>query len=350
MTDGFLHTSAAVFLGNETVSGESYAKAFKVLCDEMGIPCVLVSGMAGSGGMLNAHMWNYVRLEDGGEWYLIDAALDDQDEISYDYFLVGGSALNTDGEKLSATHVPVSVATGVEDFCFVYPTLTAVDEKSYPVRAYVLEENENGDFKSTPLGYYTTLDEAKYAIVEESRSGADSFRLELRNDVELSGDALSFPSTVSYVDLDLNGHTLQVTADAMLQANLYDDSSDKAGRLKVEKDVTLSLLALDAQEELSIDVSTLSFDSSSTGGGLSLGESVTLNVSDLSVAGTLTAAAGSALNVTGTASLTKVSVIEGVEDACFQINLCETLDEEGNTLSLGSLSISGTLTKESSLD
>ncbi len=350
VSDGYLHTSAAVFLGEETVSGESYAKAFKVLCDEMGISCVLVSGTAGTGGALSTHMWNYVRLEDGGEWYLVDVALDDQEEISYDDFLAGGSALNTSGEKLFETHVPTSVATNVEDFYFVYPTLTAVDEKSYPVRVYVLEEDENGDYRSVPLGYYTTLDEAKYAIVEESRSGEGSFRLELRNDVELSGDALSFPSTVSYVDLDLNGHTLLVTADAAIQANLYDDSSDETGRLKVEKDVTLSLLALDAQETLNVDVSTLSFDSSSTGGGLSLGESVTLNVSDLSVTGTLTAAAGSVLNVTGTASLVNVSVAEGVEDEYFHINLCETLDEEGTAASSGSLSISGTLTKADNLN
>lgn len=321
ISDGYLHTSAAVFLGEETVSGESYAKAFKVLCDEMDIPCVLISGTAGNEGLLNAHMWNYVRLENGGEWYLVDAALDDQEEISYDYFLAGGSALNTNGEKLSATHVPTSVVTGVEDFYFVYPTLTAVDEKSYPVRVYVIEEDEDGDQKSTPLGYYTTLDEAKYAIVEESRTGADSFHLELRNDVELSGDALSFPSTVSYANLDLNGHTLLVTADSVVQADLYDDSTDESGRVKAEEGVTLSL-----------------------------GATVSVSVANLSVAGTLTAEAGSVLNVTGTASLSNISVVEGEEDECFHINLCETLDEEGNTLSLGSLSISGTLTKADSLD
>lgn len=56
---------------------ESYARAFKILCDQAGIPCVLVSGNASStnGGTGEAHMWNYVQLN--GAWYAMDVTWND---------------------------------------------------------------------------------------------------------------------------------------------------------------------------------------------------------------------------------------------------------------------------------
>ena len=57
---------------------EGYARAFKVLCDKIGIPCVLVDGKAKSrpdaaGG---AHMWNYAQADDGN-WYAVDVTWND---------------------------------------------------------------------------------------------------------------------------------------------------------------------------------------------------------------------------------------------------------------------------------
>ena len=52
---------------------EGYAGAFKVLCDELGVPCICVSGgMTG----LSAHMWNYVQLSED-QWYLVDVTTGD---------------------------------------------------------------------------------------------------------------------------------------------------------------------------------------------------------------------------------------------------------------------------------
>ena len=57
---------------------EGYSRAFKVLCDEMEIPCILMAGNAcdrpSSSG--EPHMWNYVQMEDG-KWYAIDVTWDD---------------------------------------------------------------------------------------------------------------------------------------------------------------------------------------------------------------------------------------------------------------------------------
>lgn len=95
---------------------EGYARAFKVLCDRVGIPCVLVDGTAessnGSGG---AHMWNYVQLE--GAWYGVDVTWNDpvvtngsggavSGHESGKWLLVG-SGTEIDGISFLASH-PVS--------------------------------------------------------------------------------------------------------------------------------------------------------------------------------------------------------------------------------------------------
>lgn len=51
---------------------EGYAGAFKVLCDEFGIPCVCV---VGSTLGVKQHMWNYVQL--GSTWHLVDVTCGD---------------------------------------------------------------------------------------------------------------------------------------------------------------------------------------------------------------------------------------------------------------------------------
>lgn len=82
---------------------EGYARAFKVLCDKVGIPCVLVDGKAkdkpASAG--EDHMWNYVQLD--GAWYAVDVTWNDPVEEgststdavstheSEDWFLVGAN-------------------------------------------------------------------------------------------------------------------------------------------------------------------------------------------------------------------------------------------------------------------
>lgn len=56
---------------------EGYSRAFQVLCNELGIPCVLVDGPAKSkkNEATEAHMWNYVQLE--GQWYAVDITWND---------------------------------------------------------------------------------------------------------------------------------------------------------------------------------------------------------------------------------------------------------------------------------
>ena len=60
-------------------------EAFKIICDRLGIPCVLLTGMQ--------HQWNAVELD--GKWYAVDCTWGDQTGsgslafVRHDYFLVG---------------------------------------------------------------------------------------------------------------------------------------------------------------------------------------------------------------------------------------------------------------------
>lgn len=55
---------------------EGYSRAFKLICDRLGIPCIMVTGQ----GRSAPHAWNYVQMEDG-TWYAEDA--------TWDWFLYG---------------------------------------------------------------------------------------------------------------------------------------------------------------------------------------------------------------------------------------------------------------------
>ena len=91
-------------LVNRIAVCEGYARSFKYILDEMGIPCVLVIGTGtNSQGETERHAWNYVELE--GNWYAVDCTWDDPIIIGgggqtlssrYKYFLKGANEFNAD--------------------------------------------------------------------------------------------------------------------------------------------------------------------------------------------------------------------------------------------------------------
>lgn len=95
---GNIHNVYGVFK-NEKAVCEGYARAFKYILDELGIPCVLVSGTAtNSKGETESHAWNYVQIDN--KWYAIDVTWDDPvlingsvltNNIRYKYFLKGSN-------------------------------------------------------------------------------------------------------------------------------------------------------------------------------------------------------------------------------------------------------------------
>lgn len=91
---------------------EGYARAFQLICLELDIPCMLISGI----GNDEEHMWAYVQMEDG-VWYAMDVTWNDS-LGSNDYFLVGSDVMDENHEPRG--HFMSSGQTTV----FSYPTLS----------------------------------------------------------------------------------------------------------------------------------------------------------------------------------------------------------------------------------
>ena len=131
----YAHDSYGGLVSYESVC-EGYAKAMKVICDRIGIPCILVSGTSytsldDTGGN---HMWNYVKMDDG-KWYAIDVTWDDQNSgIYYDFFLAGSETVPKHFVKMTyaQSHVPRGDISSTGFGQFVYPELskTAYDPQN----------------------------------------------------------------------------------------------------------------------------------------------------------------------------------------------------------------------------
>lgn len=105
---------------------EGYARAFKLLCDELGVPCMLITGEGLSGDRKESHMWNYVRLD--GAWYAVDVTwddpiyLEDEGKPRHTYFLIGCETLCDEGMAFSENHVEIKkLSTHGSDIA--YPAL-----------------------------------------------------------------------------------------------------------------------------------------------------------------------------------------------------------------------------------
>ncbi len=116
---------------------EGYAKAFKILCDQLDIPCVLITGDAtNSLGQTGAHMWNAVKMKDG-KWYGVDVTWNDPvvqgDESrpvsgseSEEYLLVGRDKLTS---HVSVNYTDMECTIAFADS----PVLASQDYREYTV-------------------------------------------------------------------------------------------------------------------------------------------------------------------------------------------------------------------------
>ncbi len=122
------YPSSALLYPNKTVC-DGYSKAFKMLCDKNGIPCIVVAGYGYTPDLFGifllggGHAWNYVQMENG-KWYAVDLTWDDRADGSliYDYFLVGSSTVDSQGNKFGTTHDPVG--DRFYDVYLKYPNLS----------------------------------------------------------------------------------------------------------------------------------------------------------------------------------------------------------------------------------
>lgn len=115
------HCSAGALVDGRAVC-DGYAKAFKLLCDREGIPCVIVAGVAKQNGRSEPHAWNYVQMEDG-LWYGVDTTWDDVGPIATKhYFLVGAEE-----SSFLDSHVPSGKFSEGDHTPFTLPTLSPYD-------------------------------------------------------------------------------------------------------------------------------------------------------------------------------------------------------------------------------
>ncbi len=117
---------------------EGYARAFKVLCDAVNIPCVLVNGDANNGSGTEPHMWNYVNIL--GSWYGVDVTWNDPGSGSSavsgyeceDYLLAGANTV-VGGMAFSQSH---PVANVVTDGGVAFTNGPKLSEKDYCVHSF----------------------------------------------------------------------------------------------------------------------------------------------------------------------------------------------------------------------
>lgn len=187
--------SALIFEDRYEPVCDGYAKAFKIVCGLLDIPCAMPSS--------RNHMWNNVKMDDG-DWYNVDLTWDDDgaEEICYDYFLIGSQTV-VDGEAFSkqedhieenpydpyraedadgvlkpvALRFPTKNKTAYEYQGADYPPLTFPDVKR---SAWYYEAIESaaqmGLFKGDTSGLFLPDDKitrAQFALVMANSMGVD---------------------------------------------------------------------------------------------------------------------------------------------------------------------------------
>ena len=106
-------TSYAVFgeVEDRRVVCAGYAAAFQILCHQMDIDCVYISGSAKYAG--EGHAWNKVKMPDGN-WYAVDVTWDDGSTIEYDYFLCGKKSPDLEELTFEEEHIEYSTEFGCD--------------------------------------------------------------------------------------------------------------------------------------------------------------------------------------------------------------------------------------------
>ncbi len=162
---------------------EGYAKALKIVLNQMDIPCVLA--------VSDGHMWNNVKMDDG-LWYNLDLTWDDSgDRIKYDYFLVG-SGTKIGSETFASSHREVDPFDNNRVSGARYPKKNSVEYKylgeDYPKTTY--PDVPRSDYayeyveKVSKLGYFTgdnngyfnpgkNINRAEFATVMAKAMGVD---------------------------------------------------------------------------------------------------------------------------------------------------------------------------------
>ena len=181
-TDSMLYTAyspISALKGNVGKGGpvcEGYARAFKVLCDSIGIPNILAVGYARSSKteLAEEHMWNEVQMENG-LWYGVDVTWNDPVDKSstkheavsgkenHDWLLVGSKTV-IKGLTFAQSH-PNAVNNGMEGY-WDYDNKSLITEEKYVPTAVFTPRTERlqsttvHDLTGRLIGKFNTTEQA----------------------------------------------------------------------------------------------------------------------------------------------------------------------------------------------
>lgn len=155
---GHVRTAYGALIKGESVC-EGYAEALKVVLDKLGIPCILVSGIyRHSETVSELHMWNYVQVD--GEWYAVDATMDDpyREDLTTDAGKDGSE--NTDyllvGQDVMSRNHAISGILSSSNREFQYPQLAIASIPLYRVSTGkdLVVDLKQTEFEGEPAGEY----------------------------------------------------------------------------------------------------------------------------------------------------------------------------------------------------
>jgi hypothetical protein len=140
------HRSLKSLTGNFGINGpvcDGYSRGFKTVCDRLGIPVILDTGVASIGSHSELHMW--MRIQIDGTWYGTDCTWDDPIVKGKDgkvsgyenekYLLVGNDTV-VDGQKFGISHPASATPGGVTGVLFASIILSADEINGYTAIDY----------------------------------------------------------------------------------------------------------------------------------------------------------------------------------------------------------------------
>ena len=152
----------ALVLGEAVCEG--YAKAYKAVLDEMGVPCVLVNGyLLSDEGSYEPHLWTDVEID--GAWYMVDPTLCDSLGLE--------RAFLVPLDEASVDHKEDGVV-GASSFRFSYPSLSANPYGQKPLDVQISYEGTvsekifRADLSFEGKGALALAEEDKYLAVSYS--------------------------------------------------------------------------------------------------------------------------------------------------------------------------------------
>ena len=163
------HNISGVFV-KKTCVCEGYARAFMFMCQKNGIDCIVSIGKGVTDKSSEAHMWNYIKMEDG-KWYCMDVTWDDplvndtdSGKVYYSYFLKGTESVYSD-KKFTASHVDEMK----KDHNLDVPELSADPYRFQPggtesLKASLCDKDAEGNIKDTYALQVDKIDEIRENI------------------------------------------------------------------------------------------------------------------------------------------------------------------------------------------